>query len=77
MTPDEYRRLTLAQMKSRAWRTTREIANGNMVIPAGTPVQITDKRGGLALTGAPCTCCGVQVRVHGVAAFEVEEVTAP
>jgi len=74
MTNQEYRRLTLISMQKRSWRTTAEMANGNMLIPAGSKVEIVGKSGGLSLKGPKCPHCGVAIFIRKVSPCEVEEV---
>lgn len=76
MTGDEYERMTVSQMATKRWRTTRELRTYHgLVIPAGLPVRITGKRNGLTIEGDPCSSCGVQVIAKRCSPGSVEEVT--
>lgn len=69
----DYRK-TLAVLREGRYRTTRDLRNGWGVIPAGTAVRITDKRGGLEIEAEECECCGVRMTMRGVGAGSLEEV---
>lgn len=48
--------------------TRRELANGHMVIPAGTPGMVGtsgNRWNKLMFTGDKCECCKVQARMFG------------
>lgn len=74
MNRQEYEKTTLAEMQKSKWRTTRVLINGNMEIPIGTVVEITQKRGGLNLRAEKCSHCGVVVYITKVFASSVERV---
>ncbi len=74
MTNAQYKKLTLVQMKSTRWRTTTEIRNGVMAIPAGAEVKITGKGGGLTIRGPKCPHCGVSIFCRKVGNWDVEEI---
>lgn len=57
LTQPWYDRTTLPQMQRFRYVTVREIRNGSGVIPVGTPVTITGKRGGLELLAEVCEHC--------------------
>jgi hypothetical protein len=64
----DYDRLTERQFVElgAAFVTTRLIQNGVVGVPAGTRVSITRKFGGFGIESAPCSHCGVTVRVTKV-----------
>jgi hypothetical protein len=74
MTEGEYKRLTLAMMKCRRWRTVRKVQNFYGTIPAGTEVRIEGKAGGLAIASPECKCCGVALYFRKVHPAAVEEI---
>jgi hypothetical protein len=53
-------------------RTRREIRNGLGSVPAGTVMNVTDNRAGLALETKKCDCCGVRFYVRRVAEADVD-----
>jgi hypothetical protein len=74
MTNATYKKMTLKEMKSRQWKTSREITSGVMSIPAGTVVSITGKGGGLQISGPKCPHCGVSVFCRKVDHWAIEEI---
>jgi len=68
--------MRLEDMQARRWRTTRDLSNGYVMIPAGTVVEITYKRAGLNLRSEPCGSCGVAVHVSRCSPGDVEEIPA-
>lgn len=61
-----YDRTTLPKMQLARYVTVREIENGHGVIPVGTTVRITGKRGGLNLEADVCEHCRYRPFVSGV-----------
>lgn len=54
-------------------RSKQPLENGLATIPAGTDLTVSGVSGGrLSLSGDPCPCCGVSVRVviKGTAAYK-------
>lgn len=74
MTTSTYKKMTEREMVKKRWRLRRDVATGGMVIPAGTEVRIHGKHNGCSITGPPCSCCGVSVRVHKLDCTALEEV---
>jgi hypothetical protein len=72
MTTEEYRAMTEKQFLTREVRTLTKMQNGIMVIPKGSVCSITRKYQGFNLTGPPCNCCGVQIRITRVSWRDVE-----
>jgi len=70
----EYKRMTLEEMQKKRWRTTREMRNGYVTIPAGMEVRITYKRGGLNIEGEKCAHCGVSVHISKVNPTDLREI---
>lgn len=72
----EYKRMTLAEMKTRRWRTTGKLTRGDgSSIPKGAEVKIEDKHNGLTIVGLPCECCGCELGIRKVSPGGVEEIT--
>lgn len=74
MTTREYEKMNLAEMKRRRWRLTKEVRTIAGVIPEGTEVFIDFKRGGLHVTSAKCSHCGVQLHIFKLSCYSVEEI---
>lgn len=74
MTDTEYRRLTLAEMRGRRYRTTRPLNNSWGEIPAGTEVRVVNKFGGLTIEAERCSCCGLRARISRVHPAAVAEI---
>lgn len=71
----EYKRLTLAEMQKRRWRTARQICrNDGSTIPARVEVKIVEKQGGLTIRALPCPHCGVELGARKLAPEDVEEL---
>lgn len=73
ITSAEYKKRSAREWQAAKVRTRRALSNRNMVIPVGTVVTITEKYSGFSIAGAPCPCCGVQVRVTRVSPGDLEE----
>lgn len=57
----------------RVVRTTRELKNGWVIIPAGAVAGITyQSPKGSTLTGNPCNCCGVRPIISHVGMDDIE-----
>ncbi len=68
-----YDQLTLEEAKKLRLRLKIKIRNGNMEVPAGTVVTVTNKLKGWTIKTDPCKCCGVSVYVSRVSHFDLEE----
>ena len=75
MTEREYRRLTLAEMKRRRWRTVLPLESKLLALPEGAEVSITGKQKGLSIKSPACPHCGVSVSMMKVAPRYLEEIT--
>lgn len=67
-----YRRTKLDDMKGKSVRALRELRNGSYSIPAGTVLEIDDKRGGFSLITPRCSSCGIRVFITRVQPEAVE-----
>ena len=72
MTPTEYRRMTLRQLKNRKAYTTRTLESGRFRVARGTLVTITGKFKGLQIETERCDCCGVQVSMTKVEPHDLD-----
>jgi hypothetical protein len=59
----------LRDIKDLPVETRRELGNGYMLIPAGTPgvIRHGSRWNKLMFQADKCECCGVQMRMHGCA----------
>lgn len=75
MTQAEYRKLTLAEMRERRYRTTRELTTrGGLTLAKGVEVRVVGKRGGLELATPRCSHCGVSFVIRKASPYWVEEI---
>lgn len=72
MTWAEYKRTTLAVMRTKRWVTTAELVSGSMSVPAGTVVEIGNKSNGLTVVAPACPHCGVRVFMRKVCPSKLE-----
>lgn len=72
MTRQDYEKMTEAELVGRFVATTVDMQNGRNTIAKGTIAKITRKFGGLDLNVAPCTHCGVGVRISRVKPADVD-----
>ena len=72
MTPTEYKRMTLSQLKGRKAYTIRPLESGRFRVPRGTLVTITVKYKGFQIETQPCKYCGVQVFMSRVEPYALD-----
>lgn len=75
VTQYEYQKTTLAGMREKRYRTTREITTrGGLTLATGVEVRIIGKREGLVIAVPKCQHCGVSFVCRGVSPYDVEEI---
>lgn len=74
MSPTQYERTSLIEMKRRRWRANRYLSGPAGAITSGLEILVVEKYRGLTVSTVPCAHCGLAVKIENVSPWAIEEI---